>query len=66
MMLMYGITGIQVKAIETDHNDMTEVNRFLDEYDGNIIEIQTIPLLYGKARFVIVYKAKGDDDAYEY
>ena len=54
---MFGYTGIHVKAIEVDKNDVTEVNEFLEEYDGNIIDIQIIPMFQGVSRFVIVYKA---------
>ena len=54
---VFGITGIRVKAIEVDKNDLTKVNDFLEEYDGNIIDIQVIPMLYGVSRFVITYKA---------
>ena len=54
---VFGITGIQVKAIEVNKNDVTEVNDFLEEYDGNIIDVQIIPMFQGVSRFVIVYKA---------
>ena len=55
---MYGITGIQTKAILVDKNDLTEVNEFLDEYDGNIINIQFIPMFQGLSRCIITYKAR--------
>ena len=55
---MLGITGIRLKAIECDKNDMTEVNAFLDEYEGYIIDIQIIPLAYGKEQVVITYMTK--------
>lgn len=54
---MLNIKGIQVKAIEVNKNDVSEVNEFLVEYDGNIIDIQIIPMMYGISRFVITYKA---------
>ena len=54
---LFGFTGIQVKAIEVEKNDLTEVNDFLDEYNGNIIDIQVIGMLYGRSRFIITYKA---------
>ena len=38
-------------------NDTSEVNAFLDEYDGNIIDIQIIPLFQGYSRWMIIYKA---------
>lgn len=58
---LLGIMGIALKAIECDKNDMTEVNEFLDEYDGYIIDIQIIPLMYGKERVMITYKATEED-----
>lgn len=54
---VFGITGIRVKAIEVNKNDVKEVNEFLDEYDGYIIDVQIIPMFQGMSRFVIVYKA---------
>lgn len=54
---VFGITGIRVNAIEVNQNDVTKVNDFLDEYDGNIIDIQIIPMFQGFSRFVITYKA---------
>ena len=57
---VFGITGIRVKAIEVNKNNVAEVNEFLDEYDGNIIDVQIIPMLQGVSRFVIVYKAVED------
>ncbi len=55
---MYGITNIRVKSFEVDKDDFNEVNNFLKEYDGDIIDMQIIPLFYGKSRCVIVYKGK--------
>ena len=38
---MFGITGIMVKFfVLVDKNDTNELNNFLCEYDGNIIDIQ--------------------------
>lgn len=54
---MYGITGIQVKAFMVNQNDLTEVNKFLSEYDGNIIDIQFIPMFQGCSRCIVTYKA---------
>ena len=54
---MYGITRIQTKAILVNMNDLSEVNGFLREYDGNIINIQFIPMLQGFSRCIIIYKA---------
>ena len=60
-MNVYGITGIQVKAIEVNQNDLTEVNDFLLEYDGNIIDIQFIPMFHGVSRCIITYKVFEDE-----
>ena len=57
---VFGITGIRVKAIEVNKNDVTEVNEFLNEYDGNIIDVQIIPMFQGVSRFVIVYKLENN------
>ena len=53
---MYGILGIRTKAIEVNQ-DLTEVNKFLSEHDGNIINIQFIPMFQGFSRCIIIYKA---------
>ena len=55
---LYGITDIAVRAIRTEMTDMSPVNSFLEEYDGNIIDIQALPMLYGVTEFIITYKAK--------
>lgn len=52
---IYGITNIRVKAIEVEKNDLTKVNQFLKEHDGNIIDIQIIPMFQGFSRFIITY-----------
>lgn len=53
---MINIKGIQIKSFEVDHDNVDEVNMFLEEYDGNIIDIKIIPLLYGKSRYVVIYR----------
>lgn len=59
---IYGLTGIRVKVICQPMNDLTakEVNRFLEEYDGNIIDIQVQPPMYDCDRYIITYKAVED------
>ncbi len=52
---VYGITGIRAKAFEVNKNDTTEVNEFLAEHDGDIIDIQIIPLFQGYSRWMIIY-----------
>ena len=58
---VYGITGMQVKIIETEHDDTEKLNEFLAKYDGNIIDIQTIGMMYGVCKFIITYKAFDED-----
>ena len=57
---IFGITGIRTKAFEVNKNDTSEVNAFLNEYDGNIIDIQIIPLFQGYSRWMVIYKAVED------
>ena len=59
---IFGITNIRIKAIEVNQNDLTEVNRFLDNHNGNIINIQTIPLFQGFSRFFITYREESEND----
>lgn len=47
---MYGITGIMVKFF--DSKDEMEINHFLCEYDGNIINVQ-----YSNGKVMVIYKA---------
>lgn len=54
---LYGITGIQVEAIDCTKNHLEELNEFLEEHDGDILEIQTVAMLYGVTRYVVIYKA---------
>lgn len=58
---VYGITGIQVKIIEVTHDDTEKLNGFLAEYEGNIIDIQTVGMMYGVCKFIITYKAFDED-----
>ena len=56
MVNIYGIKGIKVKIIEVTHNQTDELDDFLMKNDGNIIDIQTIGMLYGVVKFIITYK----------
>lgn len=56
MKSVFGTTNIRVHAIEAQGTYMSEVNDFLTEYDGNIIDIQTIGMLYGVTKFIIIYR----------
>ena len=62
MKSIYGITDIHVKGIiiNTGNGDsmMDEVNKFLEEYDGNIIDISYVGQLYGQVLVNITYKYK--------
>jgi hypothetical protein len=54
---MLGITGLRTKIIEVQGDSAEELNEFLEEYDGYIIDIQAVGMLYGWCKFVILYKA---------
>ena len=56
---MYGITGIQVKFFVIDNNS-EELNEFLQEYDGNIIDIQYQQNDFAVRQIMVVYKAFED------
>ena len=58
---MLGIKGIQVKVIDCDHTRVDELNSFLREYDGFIIDIKTVEMLYGRTRYVVIYKEFEDE-----
>lgn len=58
---LYGITGLWVKVIDCKGDEVGELNRFLDEYNGNIVEIQTVPMAYGITRYVVIHKAFDED-----
>lgn len=47
---------IQVKIIEVTHDNTEELNEFLLKHKGNIIDIQTVGMMYGICKFVIMYK----------
>lgn len=53
---LLGTKNIRTAAIEVNKNDLTKVNRFLDEHDGQIIDIQIIPMFQGTSRFIIIYQ----------
>lgn len=54
---LLGTIGIRTKIIEVEGDNAREVNDFLEEYDGYIIDVQTVGMLYGWCKFVILYKA---------
>ena len=59
---IYGITDIHVKGININtangDNMMDEVNKFLEEYDGNIINISYVGQFSGQVLVNIAYKYK--------
>ena len=52
---VFGITNIRAKAFEVNKNDVTQVNEFLAEHDGDIIDIQIIPMFQGYSRWMVIY-----------
>lgn len=58
MNTLYGIKNIRVKAIEAPHDDLAEVNEFLSAHDGEIIDIQINPMLYGVTKYIIIFHAE--------
>ena len=65
MKSIYGITDIHVKGIiiNTGNGDnmMDEVNKFLEEYDGNIIDISCVGQFSGQVLVNITYKYKEEN-----
>ena len=47
---------IQVKIIEVTGKDTKELNDFLSKHKDNIVDIQTVGMMYGICKFVIMYK----------
>jgi len=52
---IYGVAGIRVKIIIADHDDDRELNKFLAEHDGKIVNIQIAGMSFGLCTFVITY-----------
>ena len=54
---MYGVTDIQVK-IFNDYCDVVEqeINKFLDKYSGNIIDVKFENGVYGGVKVMVVYR----------
>ena len=53
---IFGITGLRVAVIDAKSDNLDKVNSFIEEYDGNIVEIQTTQMMYGTTRFIITYR----------
>ena len=60
---IYGIKGIAIKTFELGKYDsgMENVDVFLKEHDGNIIDIQTTPMAYAVVKIIIIYKKRLED-----
>lgn len=58
----YGLNSVRVKLFEIEKDDIhaKELNKFLAEYDMNIIDIKPMPMLYGITKVMVVYKAIED------
>lgn len=54
---LYGLTGLRIRAFEVQHEDTDEVNKFLEEYDGNIVDIDAVPMALGVTKIIVTYKA---------
>ena len=46
-----------VKVIDCEGDDVGELNKFLDEYNGNVVEIQAQQMMYGITRYIVIFKA---------
>lgn len=53
---IFGITGLKVAVIDAKSDNLDEVNSFMAEHDGDIVEIQTAQMMYGVTRFIITYR----------
>ena len=54
---LYGLTNLMVKVIDCEGDDVGELNKFLDEYNGNVVEIQAQQMMYGITRYIVIFKA---------
>ena len=54
---LYGLTGLRVRAFEIQHEDVSAVNEFLEEYDGNIVDVAAVPMALGVTKIIVTYKA---------
>lgn len=53
----YYPAGTQVKMIDIQGTNADELNDFLIEYEGFILDIKPMGLMHGLTRYVIIYKA---------
>lgn len=60
MSKLYGITNIAVKTFDIFRDETEGLNEFLAEYNGNIIEIQTVAMFQGVTRYVVIYRFAED------
>lgn len=52
---IYGITGIRVKFFVCEDKSTNELNNFLEEHDGNIIDIQYQQNDFAVKQVMVVY-----------
>lgn len=64
MKSIYGITDIRTKGIVINSANgdimMDEVNKFLEEYNSNIIDVNFVGQATGQVLAIITYKYKED------
>lgn len=64
MKSIYGITDIRTKGIVINSANgdimMDEVNKFLEEYNSNIIDVNFVGQAIGQVLAIITYKYKED------
>lgn len=53
----YYPVGTQIKMIDVQGINTDELNDFLIEYEGFILDIKPMSLFHGLTRFVVVYRA---------
>lgn len=54
---MLGQEMIQVKVIDCFQDKVEELNDFLMEYSGNIVDIKPVQMFQGWTRYIVIYKA---------
>lgn len=55
---LFGITNIKVKHFSILNNDMSEVNKFLKKYDGDIIDIQYQQNDFTAKQILVIYQGE--------
>lgn len=58
---LFGITNIRVKHFSIDRekdNNLTEINNFLEKYNGDIIDIQYQQNNFQNKQILVIYQEK--------